>query len=185
MDDPPMPWGELPEARLLAFCCLDLMHYSFLTSGALDRAAGRSRKKRLYYVPEAVRSEFGEEGVAGVHGDRHELQMRLHRLLEQAVDDSLEERRRGLWAFGNDACVFISRYEHESDYVEGFVDGCLERIAEEEDEGFTHPDDVTAEQLLGMWRDPGVPPEEKGESVLEALKAECEVREDEGNLWRL
>jgi hypothetical protein len=137
----------------------------------------------------SARSEMGEEGIAGAHGDRHELEMRLHRLLEQAVDDSPEERRRGLWAFGNDcgydARLFISRYEDEPDYVEGFVEGCLERIAEEEDEGSTHPDDVTAEQLLGMWLDPGVTPEEKRELVLESLKAECEVREDEGNLWRL
>jgi hypothetical protein len=36
-----------------------------------------------------------------------------------------------------------------------------------------------------MWLDPGLPPEEKRELVLEALKADCEVREDEGNFWRL
>jgi hypothetical protein len=189
LDDPPVPWGELPEARQLAFCCLDLMHYSFLTAGALDHAAGRSKRKRLYDVPETIRAEMGEEGIAGAHGDRNELQMRLHRLLEQAVDDSLEERRRSLQAFGNDCgydgLVFISRYEDEPNYVEGFVEGCLGRIAEHEVEDLTHPDDVTAEQLLGMWLDPRVPPEEKREMVLESLKAECEVREDEGNLWRL
>jgi hypothetical protein len=188
-DDPPVPWGELPEARKLVFCCLDLMHYSFLTGGALDHAAGRSRKKRLYDVPEAVRAEMREEEIAGAHGDRNELEMRLHRLLEQAEDDSPEKRRRSLWAFGNDcgydALVFISRYEDEPDYIEGFIEGCLERIAEEEDEDLAHPDDVTADHLRDMWLDPGLPPEEKREMVLEPLKAECEVREDEGNLWRL
>jgi hypothetical protein len=188
-DDPPVPWGELPEARLLAFCCLDLMHYSFLTGGALDRVAGRSSKERLYDVSEAVRAEMGEEGVAGAHGDRNELEMRLHRLLERAVDDSLEERRSGMQHLGYDcgyeALVFFSCYEDDPDYIEGFVEGCLERVREEEEEGLTHPEDVTAEQFLGMWLDPGLPPEEKRELVLEALKADCEVREDEGNFWRL
>ncbi len=189
LDDPPVPWGELPEARLLVFCCLDLMHYSFLTGGALDHAAGRSKKQRLYDVPETVRAEMREEEIAGAHGDRNELEIRLHRLLEQAVDDSPVERRRSLQAFGYDcgydALVFISRYEDDPDYVEGFVEGCLERVREEEEEGPTHPDDVTAEHFLGMWLDPGLPPEERRELVLESLKADCEVREDEGNLWRL
>ena len=47
-------------------------------------------------------------------------------------------------------------------YVEGFVEGCLERIGEDDPEG---------EQLLrGEW--------EEGDRVmvLEVLKAECEVR---------
>jgi hypothetical protein len=188
-DEPPVPWGELPEARLLAFCCLDLMHYSFLTGAALDRVAGRSSKERLYDVAEAVRAEMGEEGIAGAHGDRNELEMRLHRLLERAVDDSPEERRSRMRGFGYDcgyeALVFISCYEDDPDYVEGFVEGCLERVREEEEEGLTHPEDVTAEQFLGMWLDPGLPPEEKRELVLESLKADCEVREDEGDFWRL
>jgi hypothetical protein len=158
-DDPPVPWGTLPEARLLVFCCLDLMHYSFLTGPALDRVAGRSSKERLYDVPEAVRAEMGEEGIAGAHGDRNELEMRLHRLLERAVDDGLEERRSGMQHLGYDcgyeALVFFSCYEDDPDYIEGFVEGCLERVREEEEEGLTHPEDVPAEQFLGMWRDPG------------------------------
>jgi hypothetical protein len=165
------------------------MHYYFLTGNALDHTAGCCRKKRLYDMPETVRAEMSEEEIAGAHGDRNELRWRLHMLLERAADDSLEERRRRLWAFGNDCgydhLVFISRYEDEPGYIEGFVEGCLERIAEEEDEDLTHPDDVTAEQIRGMWLDPGMPLEEKREMVLEPLKAECEVREDEGNLWRL
>ncbi len=98
------------------------------------------------------------------------------------------ERRRSLQAFGYDcgydALVFISRYEDDPDYVEGFVEGCLERVREEE-EGLTHPEDVTAEQFFGMWLYPGLPPEERRELVLESLKADCKVREDEGDLWRL
>lgn len=109
LDDPTVPWGELPEARLLVFCCLDLMHYSFLTGAALDRVAGGFRKERLYDVSEDVWAEMSEEEIPGAHGDRNALQMRLHRLLEQAADNSLEERRRSLWAFGND-----SHFEHEA-----------------------------------------------------------------------
>ncbi len=189
LNDPPIPWKELPEARLLAFCCLDLMHYWFLTHGALDRVDGRSSKPRLYDVPDALRVEMSEEQIAGAHGDHNELQMRLHMLLDRAVDDSPDERRGRLEHLGNDCGydfrVFISLYEDEPDYIEGFVEGCLERIREEEDEEFAHPDDVTADQLLGIWQDPIMPPEDKREMVVECLKAECEVREDTGDLWRL
>lgn len=187
-DEPPVPWAELPAARLLVFCCLGLMHYGFLTGGALDRAPGYSRKARLYDMPEGVREALGEEGIAGAHGDRHELEMRLWRVLERAADDSPEERRDKLRAMGYDGgydlLVFISRYGDDPDYVEGFVEGCLERIREEDD-GVTHPDDVTVEQIERSWREPGFTDEEKRELVLEPLLAECEVREDEGELWRL
>ncbi len=46
-------------------------------------------------------------------------------------------------------------------------------------------DEVSAEQFLGMWLDPGLPPEERRGLVLESLRADCEIRDDEGNLWRL
>lgn len=189
LKDPPVPWGQLPDARLLAFCCLDLMHYRFQTSGTLERAAGHSSKMRLYDVPEVLRAEMAEEQIAGAHGDRSELEMRLHMLLERAVDDSPEERRARLehlgYDCGYDFCVFISLYEDEPDYLEGFVEGCLERIREEENEGLRHPDDVTADQFLGMWQDPIMAPEEKYEMVIECLKADCTLREDTGDLWRL
>lgn len=112
------------------------MHYGFLTAGALDRAPGYSRKARLYDVPEGVRAAFGEEGIAGAHGDRHELEMRLWRLLERAADNSPEERRDKLRAMGydggHDLLVSISHYGDDPDYVEGFVEGCLERMRKEE-----------------------------------------------------
>lgn len=188
-EEPPVPWAELPAARLLVFCCLDLMHYGFLTGGALNRAPGYSNKARLYDVPEGVREALGEEGIAGAHGDRHELQMRLWRVLERAIVDGPEERRDKLRAIGYDGgydlLVFISRYGDDPDYVEGFVEGCLERIREEEADGETHPDEVTAEQIERSWREPGFTDEEKRELVLEPLLAECKVREDEGELWRL
>lgn len=115
--------------------------------------------------------------------------MRLWRLLERATDDSPDRRREKLRGTGYDCGyelrLFISRYGEDPDYVGGFVEGCLERIREEEEEGLTHPDDVTAEQIERSWQEPGFTIGEKKELVLEPLLAECEVREDEGDLWRL
>jgi hypothetical protein len=65
LDDPTVPWGELPEARLLVFCCLDLMHYSFRTGAALDRVAGGFGKERLYDVSEDVWAEISEKEIPG------------------------------------------------------------------------------------------------------------------------
>ena len=189
LDDPPLPLEQLPEPRLLMFCCLDLMHYHWLTSGALDRAVGSGTRPRLYDVPEEVRAEMTEEQIAGAHGDRNELQMRLHMLLERAVDDSPEQRRGSLEHFGYDCGydyqVFITAYEDEPDYIEGFVEGCLERIREDEDGGDVHPDDVPADHLLEAWQDPKMPPEDKYEWVVESLKAECQIQEDTGDFWHL
>jgi hypothetical protein len=189
LDDPPLPLEQPPEPRLLAFCCLDLMHYQWLTSGALDRAVGSGTRPRLYDVPDGVREEMTEEQIAGAHGDREELQMRLHMLLERAIDDSPEQRRGSLEHFGYDCGydyqVFITAYEGEPDYIEGFVEGCLERIREDEGEELTHPDDVTAEHLFEAWQDPIMPFEDKYEWVVESLKAECQIQEDTGDFWRL
>ena len=161
------------------------MHYRFHTSDTPKR----SGKMQLYDVPEILREEMTEEQIAGAHGDRSELEMRLHILLERAVDDSPEKRRDRLehlgYDCGYDFRIFISLYENEPDYVEGFVDGCLERVREEEDEDLTHPDDVTAEQFSGMWHDPIMSPEDKHEMVVECLKADCRVCEDTGDFWRL
>jgi hypothetical protein len=63
---------------------------------------------------------------------------------------------------GYDAEVFYLGLALDEKYVEGFVEGCLERIGEDDPEG---------EMLLrGEW--------EEGERdlVLEVLQAECEVR---------
>ena len=187
--EPEVPWAVLPEPRLLLFCCLDLMHYSFLTGNALDNARGYSRRKRLYDLPEEERAGMSKERIAGEHGDRNELQMRLHRMLERAIDDSAETRREHMHAMGFDCgydlLVFIFRYEQDPDYVEGFVEGCLKRISEDEDEDSVHPDDIKASHFHAMWVDPGLSPADRNDLVLESLKAECEIREDEGDLWRL
>ncbi len=63
---------------------------------------------------------------------------------------------------GYDAEVFYLGLALDERYVEGFVEGCLERIGEDDPEG---------EQLLrGEWE------EGDREMALEALKAECEIR---------
>ena len=82
-------------------------------------------KEQLYDVTEAVRTEMGEEGIAGVHGDRNELEMLLHSLLKWAVYDSTEERCSGVrylcYDYGYEVLVFFFCYEDDLDYVEGFV----------------------------------------------------------------
>jgi hypothetical protein len=64
---------------------------------------------------------------------------------------------------GYDAQVFYLGLALDPHYVEGFVEGCLERIGE---------DDPDEEQIFrDLWRD-----ETQREVVLESLKADCEVR---------
>jgi hypothetical protein len=65
--------------------------------------------------------------------------------------------------YGYDGEVFYLGLALDPAYVEGFVEGCLERIGEED------PDE---EQLFrDLWEDEG-----ERETVLEALKADCKVR---------
>jgi hypothetical protein len=64
---------------------------------------------------------------------------------------------------GYDGEVFYLGLALDPAYIEGFVEGCLERIGEKD------PDE---EQLFrDLWEDEG-----ERESVLEALKADCELR---------
>ena len=63
---------------------------------------------------------------------------------------------------GYDAEVFYLGLALDPAYVEGFVEGCLERVGEED------PDE---EQLFrDLWEDEG-----ERETVLKALKGDCEV----------
>lgn len=63
---------------------------------------------------------------------------------------------------GYDAEVFYLGLALDEKYVQGWVEGCLERIGEDDPEG--------EDLLRGEW--------EEGEKdlVLEVLQAECEVR---------
>jgi hypothetical protein len=64
---------------------------------------------------------------------------------------------------GYDAQVFYLGLALDPAYVEGFAEGCLERIGE---------DDPEEERLFrDLWGD-----ETQREVVLESLKADCEVR---------
>jgi hypothetical protein len=63
---------------------------------------------------------------------------------------------------GYDGEVFYLGLALDPDYIEGFVEGCLERFGKED------PDE---EQLFrDLWEDEG-----ERETVLEALQADCEV----------
>jgi len=63
---------------------------------------------------------------------------------------------------GYDVQKFYLGLALDEKYVEGFVEGCLERIGE---------DDAEGEGLLrDMWDDPA-----EKETVLDILKAECDV----------
>jgi len=63
---------------------------------------------------------------------------------------------------GYDAPKFYLGLALDPNYIEGFVEGCLERIGE---------DDAEGEDLLrDMWDD-----DSEKETVLDILKAECDV----------
>ena len=59
--------------------------------------------------------------------------------------------------------------------IGGFVEGCLERIAEDEAEGRVHPDDIRASHFRAMWFDPVLASLDRRDLVMESLKAECEI----------
>ena len=63
---------------------------------------------------------------------------------------------------GYDAQKFYLGLALDPNYIEGFVEGCLERIGEDDAEG--------EGQLRDMWED-----EPEKETVFDFLKAECEV----------
>ncbi len=68
---------------------------------------------------------------------------------------------------GYDGEIFYLGLALDPKYVEGFVEGCLERIGE---------DDPEEERMFrDLWEDPG-----ERETVLDSLKADCEVRPGRG-----
>src|SRR5215218_9914631 len=74
-----------------------------------------------------------------------------------------EEGFTGRAAIGYDGEIFYLGLALDPHYVEGWVEGCLERIGED------HPE----EELLfrDLWED-----ETQREVVIESLQADCEVR---------
>lgn len=68
---------------------------------------------------------------------------------------------------GYDARVFYRGLALDPKYVEGFIEGCLERIAEDRREGA-----ATLRRLLER---------EDAEHVVAVLKSECEVRSGRGS----
>ena len=74
-----------------------------------------------------------------------------------------EEPFTGRAAIGYDGEVFYLGLALDERYVEGWIEGCLERIGED------HPEE---EQLFrDLWDD-----DTQREVVIESLKADCEVR---------
>ncbi len=68
---------------------------------------------------------------------------------------------------GYDGEIFYLGLALDPRYVEGFVEGCLERIGE---------DDPEEERMFrDLWEDLG-----ERETVLDSLKADCEVRPGRG-----
>ncbi len=75
----------------------------------------------------------------------------------------MESRAAIGYDHGYDGQLFYLGLALDPAYIEGFVEGCLERIGE---------DNPEVEQLLrGLWEDKT----QRG-TVLESLKADCEVR---------
>lgn len=64
---------------------------------------------------------------------------------------------------GYDGEVFYLGLALDPNYIEGFVEGCLERIGED------YPEDEAT--FRDHWED-----DDERETLLEMLKAECEVR---------
>ena len=139
--------------------------------------------ERVYDMPHLT-----DEEQAAEHGLRHDLLLKLYDELEPAFDVSLrwpptgykvtekgelvevEAELTGMAAigydYGYDAQSFYEGHADDQEFVKGFVEGCLDRIAEDEPE--------EADFLRNLWEGGD---EEDRASVLEMLKEECEVRE--------
>ncbi len=164
----------LPPLRVLVHMLANLDYYFFhLESG----------HERVYDMPHLT-----DEERAAEHGLRHDLLLKLYDELEPAFDVSLnwppngyevdedgelvkiEAEFEGMAAIGYDygyvAAIFHEGHADDEEYVRGFVEGCLERIEDEE------PEDVGF--LRNLWEGGD---EEDREHALEMLKDECEVRE--------
>ncbi len=166
--------GSLPSRRVLVHVLAGLDHYFFeLTRG----------HERVYDAP-----DLPDEERAAEHGLRHDLFLKLYDELEPAFDVSLswppngydvdekgelveaEAKLKGMAAvgydYGYDAAVFCEGHADDEEFVRGFVEGCLDRIAEDE------PEEVGF--LRNLWKGGD---EWDSNAALEMLKDEYEIRE--------
>lgn len=164
----------LPPRRVLVHMLADLDYYFFKLASGYERVDD---------MPHVI-----DEERAAEHGVRSDLSLKLYEELEPAFDVSLswppggyevdengelveaEAELTGMAAigydYGYDAQIFHEGHADDEEYVRGFVEGCLERIGEEEPE-----EEVF---LRDLWEGDD---EEDRRYVLEMLKDECEVRE--------
>ena len=166
--------SALPSRRVLVHVLAGLDYYFYRLTLGYERA---------YDMPHLT-----DEERAAEHGLRHDLLLKLYDELEPAFDVSLrwppdgykvtekgelakvEAVLTGMTAigydYGYDAEIFYEGHADDQEFVKGFVEGCLDRIAEDEPE--------EADFLRNLWEGGD---EEDRASVLEMLKEECEVRE--------
>ena len=166
--------SALPSRRVLVHVLAGLDYYFYRLNLGYER---------VYDMPYLT-----DEERAAEHGLRHDLLLKLYDELEPAFDVSLswppngykvtekgvlvevEAELTGMAAigydYGYDAEIFNEGHAHDQEFVKGFVEGCLDRIAEDEPE--------EANFLRNLWEGGD---EEDRASVLEMLKEECEVRE--------
>ncbi len=163
----------LPPRHTLVHVLAGLDHYFF------KLALGH---ERVYDMPELT-----DEERAAEHGLRHDLLLKLYDELEPAFDVSLSWPPQGYevdeggglvdveppgmsavgFDYGYDALVFHESHAEDEGYLAGFVEGCLERLLDQDE-----PDE--ANFLRGLWKDGD---DEDRRYALRRLKEGCEVRE--------
>ena len=164
----------LPPRRVLVHMLADLDYYFY------EVASGR---QRVHDMPHLT-----DEERAAEHGLRHDLFLKLYDELEPAFDVSLnwppngyevdedgelvkvEAEFEGMAAigydYGYDAAIFHEGHAGDEEYVRGFVEGCLERLVDQDE-----PEE--ADYLRDLWENGD---KEDKRHVMEMLKDGCEVR---------
>jgi hypothetical protein len=165
----------LPPRRVLVHILARLDYYFF------ELASGHERVHDMPYLTNEER--------AAEHGLRYDLFLKLYDELEPAFDVSLnwppggyevdedgellkiEAEFEGMAAigydYGYDAAIFHEGHADDEEYVRGFVEGCLERLVDQDE-----PEE--ADYLGSLWENGD---EEDKRHALEMLKDGCEVRE--------
>ena len=165
----------LPPRRVMVHMLANLDYYFF------ELVLGYERVHDMPYLTDEER--------AAEHGLRHDLFLKLYDELEPAFDVSLnwppngyevnedgelvkvEAEFEGMAAigydYGYDAAIFHEGHAGDEEYVRGFVEGCLERLVDQD-----KPEE--ADYLGNLWENGD---EEDKRHALEMLKDGCEVRE--------